>query len=125
MRIAMVMAACFTAMACTSVDETATSLDFGAPPQNYQDEVKAYFDHEVYDPSHVRYRFTGEPYRAVAKGGVAGEEVWSGWAVDVRVDTRTEHGDRTGYRPYTVTFEDGEATALSHDFRRFQKAQNQ
>ncbi|MEM9495240.1 MAG: hypothetical protein AAGA09_04500 [Pseudomonadota bacterium] len=86
---------------------------FELAPGACEDAIAIYMSERLTDPRAARYRMTSDPYRVLVN--MRGDREVSAWAVDVRVKSRLPSGSWSGYQPYTVIFQNGQAVALESD----------
>ncbi|MEM6852024.1 MAG: hypothetical protein AAF527_09865 [Pseudomonadota bacterium] len=103
---------------CGSAAPLAPSA-YGIQPGDFEAAATAYFHEQFTKGDGAQVRVVSAPYRA--QGRINGMS-WSGWATDVKVRAEMPNGRSSGFLPYTVLFEGGEAFALSRDAAWFERA---
>lgn len=98
--IALLVTACASAF-----QRPEPTAEYGRPPQNYEDTIRAQFEQVLKDPESARYRF-GHPVKAYANEGLAygGNVSWVGYLVDVQVNAKNSFGGYVGFKPYMMFF---------------------
>jgi len=84
---------------------SASSLDYGYPPQRYKEKIKRYFSNKLSRGAISKYTFS-KPHRAFKRKGLAygGTVSWRGWLVDVDISTPSRTGRIYSSKPYMVLF---------------------
>ena len=84
------------------------NADYGsAPPENYEDIIKAEFAQTLIDPTSPIYRF-GSPMKGYTKGSsIYGTQQTFGWRVCGTVNSKNRFGGYVGKVPFFVLFRDG------------------
>jgi len=99
----------FLSFGCSSsLEKPSGNTDFGQRPSNFEQAVKEYFYPKLKDGESARYIFS-EPIKAYRNDGAlfGGEISWSGWLVDVQINSKNGFGGYTGFKKYIVIFENG------------------
>ena len=99
-----------------------SSADFGSPPENYQEKVKAYFQANLVNPVGMILEF-GQPHKAWARlpkdptakfAGTYGYKNVFGWAVCGYMNTQNRFGGYTGRDMFWSFFRDGELLSINY-----------
>lgn len=93
-----------------SPDEMA-SVNYGARPARWQEEVRSYLAIRVPDAATLRLDFKGEPRQMVQKETAVRDRQW-GWATCVEVDENHPRGYKGRY-PMTFWFRDDKIVAVN------------
>lgn len=88
------------------------SADYGAPPENYEELVKARVGQELIDPYSAVYTFDVGPKRGWWT--VGGQRV-HGYFICGTLNAKNRLGGYVGRKPYWVFVRDGRA--LAHEYR--------
>ncbi|WP_142890244.1 hypothetical protein [Klebsiella variicola] len=85
------------------------SADYGALPDNYQQQVKDWWGGMLKDPYSAQYTF-GNPEKAWFKDGILAESggaIRYGWLVPITVNAKNSFGGYTGAESHTVFYSHG------------------
>ncbi|MCK9455360.1 hypothetical protein [Sulfurimonas sp.] len=82
------------------------SVNYGNPPQGYEEAIKVHFKQVLKDPESANYRF-GKPVKAYTNEGMVygGKVSWVGYLVDVQVNAKNSFGGYVGFKPYMLLFD--------------------
>jgi len=78
-------------------------------PDDYQEQIKAYFNRVLKDPESARYTFE-PPFKAYSQDGSLSSTkggVSYGYAVGVQVNAKNSYGGYTGNQLYVIMFSNG------------------
>ena len=103
----LVLAGCQTGVS----QEEMASVNYGAKPARWQEEIRSYLGIRVPDASALKLEFKGEPTQMVQKETAVRERQW-GWATCVEIDENHPRGYKGRY-PMTFWFRDEQIVAVN------------
>ncbi len=116
-KIMIVIAAACALSACEtprpSPEETA-AIDYGPPPQHWQEEIRSYLGLRLIDPKSAIVDFRNEPKKMYQRG-IALDPAQAGWAVCVWVNDKNREGAFDGFRPMTFFVRNEKIVAANND----------
>ncbi len=82
------------------------SLNYGQPPQNYEDTIKSYFNKVLFDPYSAHYTFEPPQTYYVKEAPLMGGHLYAGYLVRVGVNAKNQMGGYTGEEAWGFIFND-------------------
>ena len=100
--------ATFTINGCATPpsEEQISSLDHGAPPQNYEAIIREYFDGVLFDPYSAHYDFEPPVQYWVKEAPLLGGGLYAGYLVRVGVNAKNRVGGYVGKQMYGFLLKD-------------------
>ena len=109
LKVALIPALALLALSAsaTAKEPDISKLNFGVSPQDPVTIAKALMARELRDPDSAQYRwvdtYMGYCKEGWAKGNGLG---WYGWAATIEINAKNAYGGYTGFRPYTILYQD-------------------
>ena len=105
----MALGACSTGPSKTEI----ANADYGSPPIQYEEIIKAYYAERLIDPTSPLYTFD-EPRKSwIKSSAMYGTEQTFGWRVCGTVNAKNRMGGYTGRKPFFALFRDGQLVFIN------------
>jgi hypothetical protein len=107
--LAFAVAACNT----TVSKEEAASVNYGARPEHWKEEIQSYLGLRLVDPKTAIVEFRNEPKQLYQRETTVREKQW-GWAVCVWVNDKNKSGAYDGFYPMSFLLRDDKIVAVNN-----------
>lgn len=88
--------------------EELSRLDYGTPPAEYEEAVKAYFYAQLTDPYTAVYEFLTPPRQGwIRVGDTFNKQVFGGYIATITVNSRNLYGGYAGRQYWAIYFRNG------------------
>jgi hypothetical protein len=104
-----VLAGCDT----TVKKEEMTTVDYGAKPTRWREEIKSYLDIRLTNPKEALVEYRSEPKQLFQRDSVLRERQY-GWATCVWVNDKNAQGQFDGFYPMTFFFRGDKIVAVNN-----------